>query len=149
MNPSALTNLHPFLRTKGDVNNFALVCSRVIDALYTDSFDLHNMLLQNIPYEIAAAIEKSAPATTDKKALQEFFLNTQKMIATLPMVHIILPFSPKEKLVKLMQDWFYQSYQKTVVLDISVDPNLIGGSVISFRGRANDYSLKNAIDQMN
>src|SRR5688572_27780860 len=143
MNNTALATLQPYLRTKQDVNDLIEILSKLIEELYTESFNLNNFLIQHISYELASSIEKISPNPNDKRALQDFYLKLQKDIENLPLIHIILPFAPKVSLITIIHDWFYQSYHRVVILDITVDPTLIGGSVISYKGRANDYSLKN------
>lgn len=149
MENPALSQLHQYLKTKNDAQTIMRIIGSLGDALYKEPFTMKEALAQYAPFEIAAAIERAAPDPEDKSGLQKFFSQLQKDITELPIIHIILPFSPKEKLIKVIHDWFYDNFQKTVLLDVTIDPDLGGGSVISFRGRANDYSLKNQIDQMN
>jgi F0F1-type ATP synthase delta subunit len=152
MENTALSNLHSFLRTKSDTNNLIHILDKLIDGLFKETFDFKNDLSKEASYELFEALEKTVyqfchnPA--DRKVLQDFLSALKKEIVELPIIHIILSIAPKQNLVKAIHDWFYQNYQKTVVLDISVDPSLIGGSVLSFAGKANDFSLKSRIDQM-
>ncbi len=146
-----LSALHPYLVTKNEVTKLSLFLRQLTSELFKEGFDLDAYLAKETSYELNQSIknllkENQLSGTADKSALQAFFLKIQEPISALPVVHIILAFSPKVGLLKILHDWFYQNFKKTVVLDISVDASLIGGGVISFSGKANDYSLKNRID---
>lgn len=148
-----LSALHPYLVTKNEVNNLSLLLRKLTGQLFKEGFDLDKFLAQETSYELNQSIknllkENRLSTASDKSTLQTFFLQVQEPISSLPVVHIILAFPPKVGLVKFIHDWFYQNFKKTVTLDISVDPSLIGGGVISFGGKANDYSLKNTIEQV-
>lgn len=148
-----LAALHPYLVTKNEVNNLSLLLRKLTSELFKEGFDLDTFLANETSYELNQSIknllkENQLTGATDKSALQAFFLKIQEPISSLPVVHIILAFPPKAGLVKFIHDWFYQNFKKTVTLDISVDSSLIGGGVISFKGKANDYSLKSRIDQV-
>ncbi len=148
-----LSALHPYLVTKNEVNKLLLLLRQLTSELFKQGFDLDTYLANETSYELAQGIknllkENQLSPNAEKSILQNFFLKIQEPISSLPVVHIILAFSPKVGLVKFIHDWFYQNFKKTVTLDISVDESLIGGGVISFNGKANDYSLKNTIEQI-
>lgn len=147
-----LLRLHPYLRTKNDANEVMVVLEKLKDELFKETFTLSDVLTQNVPHEFAAGIQNLITELgindKDRNSLQSFFTMIIENISSLPVVHIMLSVSPKAKLLEEIHEWFYQNFQKTVLLDISIDPGIIGGCTISFKGRANDYSLKNRIDQM-
>lgn len=147
-----LSALHPFLITKNDAQKLMALAGALGESVFKDGFSLHAQLSADSSYELTKAIEtvikQSNINPTDTKGLQSFFNNLQKEIEALPIIHIILAVSPKEKLLIQIHDWFYQNFQKTILLDIAVDTELIAGGIISFEGRANDYSLASKLEQM-
>lgn len=149
MNISAL---HPYLRTKSDTIALIQLLEKLEKEIFKEPFDFSKILKTKAPYELSAVIQKLITEAnikvSNRNALQKLLTEINNQVATLPVVHIIVPLSPTENHLKIMHDWFFQNYKKTVILDISVDPSLIGGCVVSFGGRANDYSLKNRIEQM-
>ncbi len=149
MNISAL---HSYLRTKNEATKLILLLEKLIDELFKEIFSLDKILASELTLELKIIIEKlikeSGIKTENKKEVQAFLAKLQEELSRLPVVHIILSISPKEQQVEIIHNWFYQNFQKTVLLDISIDPTIIGGGVISFNGRANDYSLRNKIGQM-
>lgn len=147
-----LTALHPYLLTKKDATTFTLLLERLLDGFFKEGFNMQETLTRETPYELKKAIKKILSESNikiDNKTEQEVFLRRLKEeVSQLPIVHLILAFSPREDFISTIQDWFYQNYKKTVLLEISTDESLVAGMVVSFNGLANDYSIKNQINQM-
>jgi F0F1-type ATP synthase delta subunit len=144
--------LHPFTRTKKEAQDLAAFLSNLNEKVFVKDFNLHEYLIKNAPDDLAAAIVKTAAinhiSVENKDLLQQFFTNASGAIRTLPTAHFILPFDPDRKIIKKIHEWLYENTGKTVILDLTIEPDIIGGCVISFNGRANDYSLAGKIDQM-
>ncbi|HVF69456.1 MAG TPA: F0F1 ATP synthase subunit delta [Xanthomonadales bacterium] len=147
-----LSALHQYLIVKDGVNKLVLLFEKLNGELFKESFTLDGFLTTETSFELTHAIlnllEENKINKSDRDGLQSFFTQIQEQISTLPVIHLMLAFYPKDKTIRAIHDWFYDNYKKTVLLDITVDRTLIGGSVVSFKGRANDYSLKNRIEQM-
>jgi hypothetical protein len=152
MEHTALSQLHPYLKTKKDVNRLINILENLTEELFKEAFNLQQFLSREGSYDFVEsfqnALKTNCPDPSDKHQMQNYIAKAQEEIEKLPIVHIILPFAPKESLIAVIHDWFLLNYKKTVVLDVAVDPDLIGGSVLSFQGRANDYSLKGQIEQL-
>lgn len=147
-----LSALQPFLKTKDDANHLIATVENLADNLFKGDFILSDFLSKNFPYDLKLAIEKTLVSSSinsdNKEELSKFFKNLLEEIGKLPLIHIILAKSPLEELVNSIHLWFYQNYKKTVLLDISIDNSIIAGAVLSFNGRAQDYSLSSKIEQM-
>jgi len=158
-----LTALHPFLLTKKDANDFIIILEKIIESLFSTpkgrdltsakkDFNITSSISNTTSYDLKTAIEKiikeSNVDITNKLEQETFLRKLKDEIISLPVIHIILAFLPKKEIISIIQSWFYQNYKKTVLLDISADDSIIAGMIISFKGRANDYSIKNKVDQM-
>jgi len=149
---SKLTALHSFLKTKKDASKLNGLFEKLNSELFKENFNLSDFLSQNASYELKELLEKiiqeAQPSTRNTNDLRSLFSNLQKEIAELPIVHMIMSFAPNEQTVNMIHSWFYTSYKKIVILEISIDKSLIAGAVISFGGQANDYSLATQIEQI-
>lgn len=147
-----LTALHSFINTKKEATEIIILFENLSSQIFIENFDLEEFLTENTPAilakDILSAISENKINVNDRKALQEFFINAIKEIKNLPTVHMILAFEPKIDLIKQIQEWFYENLKKIVILDISVDPEIIAGSIISYQGLANEYTLANKIEQL-
>lgn len=78
--------------------------------------------------------------------LYEIFDEVEKKIKSLEPLILYLPLSlPEEEIVKLYL--FIRNNLQPILLEIKVDPSLIGGAALAWRGIYQDYSLKVRISQ--
>lgn len=147
-----LSALHEFIKTKDEAQETIVLFEKMSDEIFKSNFELKQYLLDNTSNSFLdatlGAITDNNVKIEDKAALQKFLKNAAIEIENLPTAHIILAFPPKKILVTKIQQWFFDNIKSLVVIDISIDPDIIGASIVSFNGRANDYSLKNKIEQM-
>lgn len=62
-------------------------------------------------------------------------------------VNLTLAFLPSKSLVKKLALWFKKNFGSKVVLDIQVDPKILGGAILSFNGYYRDFSLKKKLER--
>jgi hypothetical protein len=147
-----LSALQPLIKTKTERTEIMVFFQNLSNEIYKNNFDLKEHLSKTVSGEFADAVitltSDNLINTDNKSGLEKFFLKVQAEIKNLPTAHIILAFNPKKELIQLIQEWFYEKFKKIVILDIAVDPDIIGGCVISFNGRANDYTLLGKIERL-
>lgn len=70
-------------------------------------------------------------------------LNTwKKELVSARVLKLELAFDPNETSLKKLWSWANQNISKNIVLDITYDPSLVAGTVISWNGKYRDYSQK-------
>jgi F0F1-type ATP synthase delta subunit len=147
-----LSALNPYLKTKNEANELIIVLEKLNEGIFKENFNLSELLTTITTYDLKTALEKFFQTESVGKSggveLKSFILSLQKEINSLPVIHIILSFPASENTISYIHDWFYENYKRIVLLDISVDKSIIAGSVISYNGRAQDYSLATKIGQM-
>lgn len=147
-----LAPMHPYIRTKSDANELVLKLESLGENIFKKDTVLEKILEVELPDNLSRGIEELAKIQAinmqDKTSLGQFINQLQESLSSLPVIHLILAVEPNNQLINIIHDWFYQTYKKLVLLDISYDKSLIAGAVISFNGKANEYSLRNKIAQM-
>ncbi|GEM_PF-1871787 len=145
--------LREFLKTKNDANDFIYLLEKLSADLFKKngkSFD--KLLSQDLSYEVGKTLKSVAEGTGEsmrnKQHVELFFSHLKDITSSLPVIHVIVAVEPTEKVVSLIHNWIYNNFKKLMLLDITYDPELIGGCVVSFNGKANDYSLKSQMSMM-
>lgn len=145
-----LSALSQYIKTKKDANDFITFLEELSAGVFKERASLQDELAKKAPYELISIIEKLQQSqninTSDKNAQQNFFTDLKTLISSLPVVHLILARQPNSQTVQTIRRWFFINYKKLVLLDITTDETLIAGSVISFNGKANDYSLRSQLE---
>jgi hypothetical protein len=66
----------------------------------------------------------------------------EKYIKTMPMISLYIPYEPvPAELVKLGK-WFRANVRETILIDMKIDPTLLGGCAFVWQGNYRDYSLR-------
>ncbi len=129
-----------------------MLLEKMNQEIFKKNFNLSDVLTTNTTYELKTVLEKIFQAESvdvnNPAEIKSFIMSLKKAVNSLPTIHIILSFPAQENTIKLIHDWFLENYKKIVLLDLAVDQSIIAGSVISFNGRAQDYSLATKIGQM-
>lgn len=147
-----LNPLFPYLKTRKDATELTVLFEDVSDNLFKDNLTSEKVFNSKLPYDLASILGKMSQekniSLQDKNALQDFLNKIQHEISKIPVVHIILAIDPTKDMIDEITNWFYVKYERLILLDITIDKDLIGGASLSFNGRANEYSLRNQIAQM-
>ena len=77
-----------------------------------------------------------------------FFQNLKKNLKKIPELKLELAFQPSiEFLIKIKQ-WFKEKNQREVILDLSVNPEVVGGAIIEYQGKYLNLSVGKKIDEL-
>lgn len=145
-------NLSDFFTTKGQATDFAERLSRLSAMIYTTDFNLESALMQLFGIQkkekIIALLRDQNVGTDSPTTLKDFITKIQTTITTLPVLSITLAFEPTGQTLKAISDWFVMNMKKQVLFDFVVDPRLIAGASITYKGKFKDYSFQLPVQEM-
>lgn len=145
-----LLPLKSYLHTTVDVRDVQIVLRTFSEKLFQTTDNSTEIFTKNLPYDIASYLLKLLDTyhvnKDDKMQVRVFLTEVINTVNDLPVVSLTLAQSPKKATIITVQDWFLRTYNKLMILDIAIDPELIAGSVIQFQGKYHDYSLKRMLD---
>lgn len=147
-----IQSLGPYVKTAADATELSMLLDRVSEGLFKTDASATQAVMKEVPYDLGAAINKLAAdqnvGMEDKAGVQEFFVTLQEDLQQLPVVKLTLAVKPKAQLINLIHDWFYQTYHKMVLLDITVNPDIMAGSIVSAGGKYFDASLAKQMNDL-
>jgi F0F1-type ATP synthase delta subunit len=137
---------YTFIKTRDEAITFQEKLKLVSTDLFKGDKKIEEAIAARLPYGKIVMIQTIAEKYTidqnNTSDMQELFLRINEAIDTLPLAHLIIAIDPSVQTIHAIHQWFYRTLKKATVIDIDVDPSLIGGSIISFNGKLRDYSLK-------
>lgn len=84
----------------------------------------------------------------NKDNVYEIFSGLEKEIETLKILNLYLPFEPDELTLSQIGQTARKTFNlSALLLDIKVDPNLIAGSALAWKGVYRDYSLRAKLEE--
>lgn len=73
---------------------------------------------------------------------QVFFLELlKKFLISLPKVKIEMAIEPERETLIKISDWFERELGKKFILDVKINPKILGGLIIEYNGKWRDFSL--------
>ena len=144
-----IQSLGPYIKTTNDAMELSQVLDQISENLFKTDASAMESVLKEVPYDLGMALNKLAAehniGMEDKGHVQQFFVKLQEDLTAMPVVKLTVAVKPKAELIKMIHEWFYRTYHKVVLLDITVNPEILGGSIVSVGGKYYDGSIKKRI----
>lgn len=80
-----------------------------------------------------------------KETFYQSFSQIDKMVSELQTLTIYLAFSANPESEKQIGSWLRDNLSTEIVMDVKLDPSLIGGCAFIWKGVYRDYSLRSKI----
>jgi F0F1-type ATP synthase delta subunit len=139
-----------FCKTKDEANIFQEHIEQLLQSLFSNTpFEemVNEVLSHEKKEKLLAFLKEQHVDTANAQQIQACLQEIKKTISESSIVTLTLAFAPKQQVVETISTWFTVYTKKFVLLDILVDTNLIGGTIISYNGTYKDYSLKNIFEE--
>ena len=139
-------DLSYFIQTKAQAGDFSTRLAALSEKIYETNFDLEKAVLELYGLrkkdKFMALLQDQKVNMESHTALKKFLEQLQQQIAALPILTLTLALEPKEQTLKMLAEWFVLNINQQVLFDINVDPHLIAGASISFKGKNTDLSIR-------
>ncbi len=63
------------------------------------------------------------------------------------VIELILAFDPSQALLQRIRSWLDGKQLENALLELKYDPSVLGGAIISYQGRYQDFSVRKAIQE--
>jgi hypothetical protein len=107
---------------------------------------LKNKIDEKIRKEIEKLEKEGILSSLPEKQLI-FFQELEKFLLEIPKVKLEIAFEPNDEFVLEIDKWFREKVGAKVILDIFVNPKIVGGAKIEYQGKWADFSLEKEIEK--
>jgi hypothetical protein len=90
--------------------------------------------------------EKILPSSPEDQS--SFFKGLENFLLKIPKVKLEIAFEPSEEFILKIEGWFREKVKRRMILDIFVNPKIVGGARIEFQGKWRDFSLEKEIEKI-
>ncbi len=84
---------------------------------------------------------------TDYDSFKKFLDSLREEIQSLPILKITIAFLPRQATLESLHEWTSKNLKSSALLDLTNDPNILGGAQMSFGGIYKDLSLRKKLDE--
>lgn len=111
--------------------------------------DIAHLLQSGVPEKTYEFLNKNYDLTTitTKEALDQTLTALKDQLEKLRPLHITIAIDPTDQLIEEMSALVSKNWGDDYILDITIDRDIVGGSVIIADGHYYDFSLEEKIDQ--
>ncbi len=154
MNPIHIFNpILQYIITTSDAELLSAEIDQLLVELYDTNADKFSEAFKsNLSAEIAAALRKvlenQGISFSNREEMRKFLLELQKALRALPVLSLTLAFSPSEKFLTKLSSWAKEHMENLVILELSYDPEILGGAVIVSNGHYYDFSLMKKLESI-
>jgi len=93
-------------------------------------------------------LEKEGKLPKGPEREKEFFKELRTQLSSLYQIRIKIAFEPKRDFLKKLSLFFEQKLQKKVILDVRIDPEIMGGIIFELEGKIFDFSIGKKIEKL-
>lgn len=140
--------LSELVETKDEADALIAQLEQVGDALYSQNVSLEviadHILLPSKKERLLTLMKQQAWNTKEKKEILTFLELLQSSIRNLPLLRLTLSYEPEQKTIQGIREWCYKTLGIIPLLEIAIDPRIIGGCLLTVEGMYKDYSVKKA-----
>lgn len=78
--------------------------------------------------------------------VQKFINEFIEVLKNLPVLNLTIAFEPRSKSIDHFHAFITQNISKNILMNIEIDPSIVGGAQITFNGKYIDFSLKKLLE---
>lgn len=128
------------LQTKEQLNSFLFRLEKFINVVNKKNF---SRLLRKMFFTEEQAFLSYFITKDDD--IQKKADRLKSKLEKIPVFTLHIPFYPSPKLIDRIIG-FLRANDQVAVLEIKINPNLLAGAIVEFKGKMKDYSLKNFLE---
>lgn len=141
------------IRTVSERVNFLDGVEKILQFTYHSDAFTSEALVHSVGQMWAIPIEQvlreAGIALADKNAMKDFFTGLTEYAKHVEIVHATVALPEDESIRAILGAWLETCFpDKPAIVDIAVDPHIVGGVQIDYQGHYWDYSLKNQVTRV-
>jgi F0F1-type ATP synthase delta subunit len=105
-----------------------------------------NSISSDSAKKISSFFSKNKLDVTNRDTVTNFFETIKDLAKKFKVIKLTLAFDPTPKTIANIHNFTKDALGIGYILDIEVSKDLLGGAIVVFNGKYNDYSLKKKID---
>ncbi|MGI5826508.1 MAG: F0F1 ATP synthase subunit delta [Patescibacteria group bacterium] len=137
------------VNTKSEANDLIKQLDGLIESLYEVKGSVESKMNKNLTQELKEALlkvcRKNKVDLNNAIAFQKFLESLKIAVQKIPLAKLSFAFEPNGDIIKKIASWIAVNLKEKVLIEIEVNPAIIGGLLIEFNGNYKDYSLRNKL----
>jgi len=133
------------IRTTKEASELINLIETLKDSIYKADLVSFNKILQNNAI-LTTYLRESEISSGNKEAIASYLDRTKEEILKMSRIKLTMAINPDSALLDKMFSWFKDAAGKELLMDISINPGILGGLLVTYKGLYRDFSLKSRLD---
>ena len=125
--------------------------AKIEKAIFTTKKSFEEYVNEEFAFSVSQSLllsAKEANVSFDSpESITQFLTRQQEAVRALPVVGIRVALPLSFDTVRSISKWFDINLEKKILVDVKIDPSLLGGAAIEWNGKYMDYSLKKILHE--
>lgn len=156
MNKTAQSNKHKILSVINTTEDLITLQNNIQELLkdlyHKNESDLSSLIDKLIPYQEAEIIKQDLVELKidmqDKESARSYFEKLLEELETAEKFSLNIAYEPSAASVKLFTEYAKDKFGPDTVIELSINPDLIAGAIITYKGKYLDYSLGKKVSDL-
>jgi F0F1-type ATP synthase delta subunit len=130
--------------TKEDIISLKEDISKIQKVIFSKSGTLSEKakgIVKKELFEFILEAERQGEIDFNSQEQFEFLENLKIKLDSLPLLKMTLAFSPTQSTIEKISQFLENKLGKKIILDISYNPEILGGAILEYRGKYLNLSL--------
>jgi len=140
------------IRTKEELIFFLEEIARVRQIIFRDKeVSLSKKIEGKVNGELKKfleSLEKEGVISGSRERQSAFLEKLEKELQSLPEIRLEIAFSPDDDSLERISQWLEKELGQKIILDLTINPKVVGGAIIEYQGNWREFSLAKEIDQL-
>lgn len=125
------------IQTKEDAGKLSDEIEILISSLYKKDISFEDVLNSKVSKKTADKIRTYLVGANVEETLKDI----QNKISSLTEVNIRIAFEPSISFISYLTQWMRENLDGSAILEVEIDPSIIAGVVVIYKGKYIDLSL--------
>jgi|SRR3989344_3882028 len=148
---SIYSDLLNSFNTTQEVNDFLGDLDFVSAELFKSRYKSLSEILASISATSAKNIEeiftKNKSGAGNKETINGFLEQIKNSLKNFKTIKLTLAFEPSSKTIEKIHNHVLNTLGQGYILEIEVSENIMGGAIVIFNGKYEDYSIKKSLEE--
>lgn len=145
------TDLFNIASTQTEASDLINNLSALQEVLFNTKISLEKKLDNYLSFsqkeKVISLCKKYSVDINDESVFEKFLITLKEAIANIPLATLRLAFEPTSSFIDEISDWLVSSIKKHFLIEVIIDPKIIGGAIITSKGIYIDLSIKKDIEE--
>lgn len=137
-------------KTTQDLVDLEEEINALSNSLYNTEINKFDQILEeSVRVSMASEIKKLLKSCkiSGKDEIKNFLTDAYQTISSLPILILTLAFEPSEQVIYNISSWVRTNFEERIILDLVLDRRLLGGTLIEYKGKYYDYSVRKKLEE--